>query len=181
VRDDENLDLIFTVREPRCVSHSLTLQYDKTIYLLPDTPHTRSLIGKYIQVSNYPDGRIELRANGAALPYTTYDRLPKIDQGAIVENKRLGHVLQIAQLVQEQRDSRRSRSVPSRANQGQGAIQLKPGPGEKAQRKLDESDLAVAIAQTQSTKVIAPAKNEGCEELRNLSEQVFGCRGCVNF
>jgi hypothetical protein len=37
IRDDENLDLIFTVREPRRVSHSLTLQYHKTIYLLPDT------------------------------------------------------------------------------------------------------------------------------------------------
>jgi transposase len=161
IHDDENLDLIFTVCEPRRVSHSLTLQYDKTIYLLPDTPHTRGLIGKYIQAHEYPDGRIELRADGTALPYTTYDRLPQVDQGAIVENKRLGHVLQIAQLVQEQRDSRRSRSVPSRANQGQGAIPLKPAPGKKAQRKLDESDLAAAMAQTQSTKVIAPGKKGG--------------------
>jgi hypothetical protein len=102
-----------------------------------------------------------LRADGTALPYTTYDRLPQVDQGAIVENKRLGHVLQIARLVQEQRDSRRSRSVPSRANQGQGAIQMKPAPGKKAQRKLDERDLAAAIAHTQSTKVIAPGKKRG--------------------
>jgi hypothetical protein len=78
IRDDENLDLIFTVREPRRVSHSLTLQYDKAIYLLPDTPHTCSLIGKYIQAYEYPDGRIELRADGTALPYTTYDRLPQV-------------------------------------------------------------------------------------------------------
>jgi len=88
LRDDEDLDLIFTFREPRKVSDSLTLQYDKTIYLLPDTPGMRKLIHRYIEVYEYPDGRIEVRTNGTALPYTTYDRLPEIDQGAIVENKR---------------------------------------------------------------------------------------------
>jgi hypothetical protein len=158
LRDDENLDLILTFREPRKVSQSLTLQYDKVIYLLADTPHTRTLIHKYIEVYEYPDGRMELRTDGTALPYTIYDRLPEIDQGAIVENKRLGHVLTIAQLVQAQRDSRRSRSMPSRANQGHGAIQLKPAPGKKAQRKLDENDLALAIAQVHPKKAIVPRK-----------------------
>src|SRR3954447_25853430 len=38
VRQDEDLDLIFTARQLRKVSHVLTLQYDKTIYLLADTP-----------------------------------------------------------------------------------------------------------------------------------------------
>lgn len=56
---------------------------------------------------------------------STYDRLPEIDQGAIVENKRLGHVLEVAQVMQAQRDSRRSGSRPSRANSGQGPIRLK--------------------------------------------------------
>jgi hypothetical protein len=91
LRTDEDLALIFTVREPRRVTHSLTLQYDKALYLLADTPASRRVIGKYIEIHEYPDGRIEARANGAALPYTIYERLPAIDQGAIVENKRLGH------------------------------------------------------------------------------------------
>jgi transposase len=147
LRDDEDLDLIFTFREPRKVSHSLTLQYDKTIYMLVDIAHTRNLIHQYVQVYEYPDGRIEVRANGTALPYTTYDRLPEIDQGAIVENKRLGHVLQIAQLVQEQRDSRRSRSTPVRTNQGKPAVQRRAAPGKKAQRALDANDLVAAIEQ----------------------------------
>jgi hypothetical protein len=56
---DEDLDLIFTVRELRKVSHVLTLQYDKTLYLLADTPFTRALIGQYIDVYDYPDGRVE--------------------------------------------------------------------------------------------------------------------------
>ena len=145
---DEDLDLIFTWREPRKVSHVLTLQYDKTIYLLADTPEMHRLIGKYIEVVEYPDGRIELRASGTSIPYSTYDRLPQVSQGAVVENKRLGHVLQVAQIVQEQRDNRRSLSVPSRAHNGQGPIQRKAVPGKKSQRQLDQADVAEAIKKT---------------------------------
>lgn len=152
VRDDEDLGLIFTIREPRKVSHVLTLQYDKTIYMLADTPTSRRLIHRYIDVYEYPDGRIELRADGASLPYVTYDRLPEVNQGAIVENKRLGHILQIAQVVQEKRDSRRGRSAPARTNQGVKPVKLKAKPGQKVQRKIDEADLALAIDQVEKTK-----------------------------
>lgn len=145
LRDDEDLEVIFTVREPRKVSHSLTLQYDKVIYLLEDTPTTRQLIGKYIEVYEFPDGRIEIWANGFPLPYSTYDRLSEINQGAIVENKRLGHALQVAQIVQEQRDNRRGRSAPARTNQGLKPVQLKAEAGKKRQRQFDEKDLAQAI------------------------------------
>lgn len=142
-REDESLDRVFTIREPRKVSHVLTLQYDKIIYLLDDTPAMRSLIGKYIQVYDYPDGRIELRADTVVgpLPYVIHDRLSEVDQGAIVENKRLGHVLQIAQLVQAQRDNRRSSNAPSRAHLGQGAKQKKAQPGTKTQRQINETDV----------------------------------------
>jgi hypothetical protein len=148
LRDDEDLDRIFTWREARKVSHVLTLQYDKTIYLLADTPQTRRLIHKYLEVYEYPDGRIEIRADGVALPYVPYDRLPDIDQGAIVENKRLGQVLRVAQLMQAQRDSRRSHCAPARTNQGLAAVGVKAKPGTKRQRQLDGQDLARAIAQT---------------------------------
>jgi len=147
LRPDENLDLIFTWREPRCVSKSLTIQYDKMLYLLADTPEHRKLAGRYIDVYHYPDGRIEPRANGSALPYTTYDRLSEIDQGAIVDNKRLGHVLQLAQYVQEKRDNRRSQSVPSTDD-----VPRKRGrpPGKKSQRSLDQNDVLEALQRLQT-------------------------------
>lgn len=72
MRQDEDLALIFAVREQHKVSHALTLQYDKTMYLIGDTKDNRKLIGRYIDVYDYPDRRIELLADGAALPYTTY-------------------------------------------------------------------------------------------------------------
>jgi hypothetical protein len=147
VRHDEALDLIFAVREPRRVSHSLTVQYDKVLYLLADTPESRQSIGKYIEVYEYPDGRIEPRADGRALPYVTYDRLPNVSSGAVVDNKRLGHVLQIAQMVQEQRDSRHGSSAPSRNHRGLGPVPSRAAPGKKSQRSLASDDIARAIKQ----------------------------------
>jgi hypothetical protein len=79
------------------VTKSLTVQYDRVMYLLEDTVANRKLIHRYIDVWEYPDGRIEVRADGAALPCVPYDRLAEIDQGAVIEHKRLGHALRVAQ------------------------------------------------------------------------------------
>ncbi|QQX88551.1 ISNCY family transposase [Cupriavidus necator] len=146
LRPDENLDLIFAWREPRCVSKSLTIQYDKMLYLLTDTPEHRKLAGHYIDVYHYPDGRIEPRANGTALPYTIYDKLSEVDQGAIVDNKRLGHVLQLAQYVQEKRDNTRSLSVPG--TEGAPRKRGRP-PGKKSQRSLDQNDMLESLKRLQ--------------------------------
>ncbi len=78
-------------------------------------------------------------------PITLYDKLSKVNQGAIVENKRLGHVLQVAQVMQEQRDSRRGRSAPARTTRGLKPVQLKVTPGKKVSRQLSADDLAMAI------------------------------------
>lgn len=144
LRDDENLDLIFAWREPRCVSRNLTIQYDKRLYLLTDTPETRALAGHYIDVYQFPDGRVEPRAKGSALPFVIYDRLSEVDQGEIVDNKRLGHVLQMAQFIQEQRDDRRSQSVPGVEGE---ARKRGRAPGKKSQRQFDQDDIRKALGQ----------------------------------
>ncbi|GJG98503.1 ISNCY family transposase [Cupriavidus pauculus] len=146
VRPEENLERIFTWREWRKVSNRLTLQYDRTLYLIQDRPEHRSLVHRYIEVAEYPDGRIELWTEGTPLSYVLYDRLPEIDQGAIVEHKRLGHVLEIAQHVQAQRDNRRIQALPSRTLIGQSPRhpELRV-PGTKSQRQLTSEDLRRAI------------------------------------
>lgn len=65
---DDDLTAFFTWREPRRVSKSLTVQYDKVLYLIEDNELSRRAIGKYIEVWHYPDGRKELRLNGVVLP-----------------------------------------------------------------------------------------------------------------
>jgi len=75
------------------VSATLTVQYDRVMYLLDDTPVNRALAQRYLNMVEYPDGRIEIRTNGAPLACRQHDRLSDIDQGAVVDNKRLGHLL----------------------------------------------------------------------------------------
>jgi hypothetical protein len=118
LRVDENLDTVLTWREPRKVTKSLTVQYDRVMYLLEDTPENRKLIDRYIEVWEYPDGRIELRVDGRVLTCRQYDRLAEIDQGAVVEHKRLGHVLQVSQAMQVQRDNSRIGKAPSPTHLG---------------------------------------------------------------
>lgn len=40
-------------------------------------------VAGYIEVAEYPDGRIELWADGASLPYATYDRFLDISRACL--------------------------------------------------------------------------------------------------
>ena len=97
-----------------------------------------------MEVFQYPDGRIEIRVAGESLPYSTYDKLGAIDQGAIVENKRLSSVLRVVQAVQAHRDNRKD--APSTAHRADGSV-VAPEQvvGSKRQKDLDPKDLKQAI------------------------------------
>jgi hypothetical protein len=82
-RVDEDLDSIFAWRERRKVTSNLTLHYERKLYLLADTLKNRRYAGKYLELYQFPDGKIEIRAAGVKVPYSTYDKLGAIDQGAI--------------------------------------------------------------------------------------------------
>ncbi|HGG8814176.1 ISNCY family transposase [Enterobacter hormaechei subsp. hoffmannii] len=154
---DDDLTTFFTWREPRRVSKSLTVQYDKVLYLIADSELSRRAIGKYIEVWHYPDGHKELRLNGAVLPYSTYDRLQEIDQGAIVDNKRLGRTLEFIKLVQDKRDNNRSQALPA----GDGPSRRRRKPTEnKSQRSLNGDDMleALKILQSRSEEIFGTKK-----------------------
>lgn len=146
LRAEENLEEIFTWRVPRKVSQQLTLQHEKRIYLLADTPANQALIHRYIDFWEYPDGQLEIRADGRSLPYERYDRLSVVENAAVVENKRLGRALEVAQAMQAQRDDWR-RSSASRTHRGEAANANKVPrkPGFKPQRSLTQGDLKAAI------------------------------------
>jgi Homeodomain-like domain len=145
IRTDEDLDSIFAWREARKVTSNLTLNYQRKIYLLADTPAHRQYVGKYIDMFQFPDGRIDVRAAGVSLPYSTYDKLGTLDQGEIVDNKRLGHVLRVAQVVQAQRDNRVV-TGPSTAHRSNGHyVPRRKARGTKTQRQLNADDLEKAL------------------------------------
>lgn len=118
------------------------------LYLIEDSEYSRRAIGKYIDVWHYPDGHKELRLNGVLLPYSTYDRLPEVDPVTIVDNKILGHVLDVARQVQAKRDNNRSQSVPA----GDGPSRRRHASGiNKSQSSLNEDDMLEAMIKLQGS------------------------------
>jgi hypothetical protein len=76
------------------------VQYDRVMFILEPNDITRVLARKKVTVYDFPDGRIEVRHQGLALPYGTFDRITRVDQGAIVENKRLSEALEMCRAMQ---------------------------------------------------------------------------------
>ena len=74
----ENLDSAMCRKEFRTLSQALTLRYDKVLFILDPTDQAKRLAGKKIIVCDYPDGRLEITHEGAALPYRTFDKLRSV-------------------------------------------------------------------------------------------------------
>jgi hypothetical protein len=142
---DDDLTQLLAHRVWRKVTHALTVQYDRVMYLLEDTPANRLLIHQQVEVVEYPNGCVEVQAGGEVLPCGTYDRIARIDQGAEVENKRLAHALEAARLLQAKRDDRRACDAPSRTHRGEQVRAKKALEGLKKQRALSIADMNEAI------------------------------------
>jgi hypothetical protein len=106
----EDLDDVFTWQEQRSLSASLTLQYDKVLYLLDPSRENQRLAGKRVTVVDYPDGRIKIRYEGRDLEYRQFDKLTQTHQGEIVPHKRLGAMLSML-TDQQKRLPQEKRSV----------------------------------------------------------------------
>ncbi|SAL06254.1 integrase catalytic subunit [Caballeronia calidae] len=145
LRDDDDLRQSLAHRVWRKVTHALTVQYDRVMYLLEDTSANRLLIHQQVEVVEYPSGCIEVQAGGEVLSCGTYDRIARIDQGAEVENKRLAHALEAARLLQAKRDDRRACDAPSRTHRGEQVRAKKALEGLKKQRALSIADMNEAI------------------------------------
>jgi Helix-turn-helix domain len=114
----DQLDDEFTWQEERTLSQSLTLQYDKVLFILEPSETAQAAIGKRVTVVDYPDGRIAVRYKGEDLAYRTFDKIRKVNQATVVENKRLGSLLEMIKTYQEtQPQEKRSRSAPKRRDQ----------------------------------------------------------------
>ena len=78
------------------------------MYLVEPDPETLTLAGERCRVHEYEDGRIEVRHAGKPLPCNVFfDKAPRVPQGAIVSNKRLGAVLSKIRRDQQERDCQR--------------------------------------------------------------------------
>ena len=120
-----DLDDIFSWQETRKLSKSLTFRYDKMIYLVEPTEENTRIAGENIKVFDYPDGTLAFKYGHRALSYQVFDQLDCIDQGQIVDNKRLGAVLRLAQDKMDEwdRNGKRERSTKMPKRRAQARIQ----------------------------------------------------------
>lgn len=102
--NDDELDDIFAWQELRTLSKSLTFRYDKMIYLVEPTEENSRIAGDKIKVYDYPDGSLAFKYGYRSLRYQVFDKLDCVDQGQIVDNKRLGAVLKLAQEKMDELD-----------------------------------------------------------------------------
>lgn len=113
----DSLDGSMCHKEQRTLSNTLTLRYDKVLFILKPSDLAISLARKRVTVCDYPDGRLEIQHNGVNLPYRTFDKLRSVNRAAIVENKRLGPMLEMIAAMQKEREDKRSKKAPRRTGQ----------------------------------------------------------------
>lgn len=114
----DRLDEAFTWRAERTLSQSLTLQYDNILFMIEPSEFAQAAIGQRVEVVDFPDGRLEVRYKGRSMPYRTFDRLRRVTETAVLENKRLGRLLAlIRQDQQTQPPGQRTRKGPKRRDQ----------------------------------------------------------------
>ncbi|WFU49072.1 ISNCY family transposase [Sinorhizobium terangae] len=153
----ENLDGAMCRKEVRKLSQSLTLRYDKVMFILDPTDLATALAGKKLIVCDYPDGRLEITHEGTSLPYRAFDTLRSVHRSEVVENKRLDDMLAVVAEMQAGREQQRSKGGPRRTGQTDHMFGIRDGSqsngyqkrGTKPGRRTDFTKDPVVIAKRQ--------------------------------
>jgi hypothetical protein len=151
----DRLEDVFVWREERTVSANLTLQYERAFFMLDPTDIARTLPRKRVTVSEHPDGRVVITHNGLPLAYKIFDIVRHVDQGAIVDNKRLSAVLRHIRCEQALRSQYRSERGPRRPN----GIDPLFDRGASFKVKRRERKLVRSIGPSELPAKLAPAVN----------------------
>jgi len=89
----------------------LTLHYRKKMLMVAPSPETQPLIRRRVRVYEWDDGHLEVVCDGRALLFTVFDKNPYVDQGEVVENKRLGAAMKWVEGRPKRRDEERLQSA----------------------------------------------------------------------
>lgn len=111
--EHDDLVQILCWQEQRTVSNSLTVQYDRVLYILKPSRFSNKLRRDKVTIFDYPDGMVDIKHNGVSLPYSSFDKVRIVRQSDIVSNKRLGAVLAVAKEKQDAIGFRRRQHAPA--------------------------------------------------------------------
>jgi transposase len=101
MKPSDRLEEAFTWRAERTLSQSLTLQYDNIMFMIEPSEFAQGAIGRRVEVVDFPDGRLEVRYKGRSMPYRTFDKLRRVTETSVIENKRLGGLLEVIRQNQQ--------------------------------------------------------------------------------
>lgn len=108
--EPDRLRDILCLRDERYVGRQLVFSYERRRIVLEENDVTRNLPGQYVDSYEFADGRLEFRWKGITLPYSVFDKDQRVTHAAVVENKRLGVVLEQIRQEQEKSPPRKHRA-----------------------------------------------------------------------
>ncbi len=71
------------------------------MFILEPSPASQALARKKVDVCEYPDGRLEIQHEGTVLAYRMFDKMRRVNQAAVVDNKHLDAALALARVIQQ--------------------------------------------------------------------------------
>jgi transposase len=77
-----DLDDILCWREQRSVSRQLVVNYNRMKFMLRPDKTSAAVVGKLVDIYDFPDGRLEIRWKGLPLPYSVFDQLARCWPGS---------------------------------------------------------------------------------------------------
>lgn len=97
-------------REQRTVTSALTLHYNKTMFILEPCALTRPLTCQRVTVCGNPDGKVDIQHERRVLPCNVFDKMRRVTQPAVVDNKHLDAALALARQMQATAPHHRQRN-----------------------------------------------------------------------
>lgn len=99
--EPDRLREVFRLRDQRHVGANLTLSYANKRVMLEVNEISRGLVGRYVDVCEFADGRLQVQADGLALPHTVFEKNQRVTHAAVTGKKHLGAVLAWIKAEQE--------------------------------------------------------------------------------
>jgi len=103
LQPSDDLARVLSWQEARLVSKSLTLNYKRVLYVLDPSDTARSARGQRVGIEEREDGSLSFWHGEHSLLATAFPKEHGVQQGEVVENKRLSEVMDIIKERQRKR------------------------------------------------------------------------------
>ena len=103
LQPSDNLGRLFSLQETHLVSKSPTLNYKRVLYVLDPTDAARAARRKTVRIEEREDGSLRIWHGADELPATAFPKGHRVQQGEVIENKRLSETLEFSKKKQRER------------------------------------------------------------------------------